>query len=61
MEDFSMWKEALGDKENWQMISYPGLTHLFTPGQKSEGADAYAREAKVDAQVIEDIAEFISH
>ena len=60
MEDFSMWKEALGDKENWQMISYPGLTHLFTPGQKSEGADAYAREAKVDAQVIEDIAEFIS-
>ena len=59
MQDFAMWKEALGEKDNWQMKSYPGLTHTFTPGEKSEGAAVYSRPAKVDEQVIEDIAAFI--
>ncbi len=59
MEDFGLWQEALGDKENWHMISYPGLTHCFTAGQKTEGSAVYARSAKVDAQVIRDIAAFI--
>ena len=61
MEDFAMWEEALGGQENWKMISYPGLTHCFTPGQKTEGAAVYARPETMDAQVIEDIAEFIDH
>ena len=61
MEDYEIWKEALGEKENWKMISYPGLTHPFTSGQKAEGAEVYSREAKVDEQVIEDIAEFINN
>lgn len=60
MEDFEMWKQEVGEKDNWQIISYPGLTHPFTPGQKIEGADVYTREAKVDEQVIEDIAAFIT-
>ncbi len=60
MVDFEMWKEALGDRENWQMISYPGLTHLFMRGLKSEGSAVYAREGKVDARVIEDIAAFVN-
>ena len=59
MTDFSIWQDAVGDKENYQMISYPGLTHMFMPGQKSEGSAAYTREAKVDAQVIQDIADFV--
>ena len=59
MEDFGIWKEALGDKENWQMISYPGLTHIFTAGQKTEGSAFYSRSDKVDAQVIQDIADFV--
>ena len=59
-EDFGIWKEALGDKDNWQMISYPGLTHAFTPGQKTEGNAIYSHADKVDAQVIQDIADFIS-
>jgi hypothetical protein len=42
------------------MISYPGLTHGFTPGQKTEGSAVYARQETVDGQVIEDIAEFIN-
>ncbi len=60
MEDFSLWKEALDGRENWKMISYPGLTHCFTPGQKTEGSAVYARQETVDGQVIEDIAEFIN-
>ena len=59
MEDFGIWKETVGDRGNWRMISYPGLVHPFVPGQKTEGSDAYTRSAKVDAGVIRDIAEFI--
>ena len=58
--DFDIWKEAVGAKENWKLISYPGLTHIFMTGQKSEGSAAYSRDGKVDAQVIGDIARFIS-
>lgn len=59
MTDFAIWQESFGEKAHWQMISYQGLTHLFMPGQKGEGAAAYARDAKVDKQVIQDIAKFI--
>ncbi|MBR1607292.1 MAG: alpha/beta fold hydrolase [Clostridia bacterium] len=59
MEDLGIWKESFGEKENWQMISYPGLTHAFVPGEKAEGAAVYARDRKVQEQVILDIASFI--
>ena len=59
MTDFSIWQEAFGEKAHWKMISYPGLTHLFTPGQKNEGPAAYTRDARVDEKVIQDIAGFI--
>ena len=59
MTDFSIWHETFGEKNNWRMISYPGLTHLFMPGQKEKGAAAYAQDAKVDEQVVQDIARFI--
>lgn len=60
MEDFALWSEAFEGKENWKMISYPGLTHCFTPGQKAEGAAVYARPETVDEQVIGDIAAFVN-
>ena len=60
MEDFGIWKEKLGGKGHWRMISYPGLTHIFMTGRKSEGSAAYSRDGKVDAQVIVDIARFVS-
>ena len=59
MEDFLLWKEAIGEKAIWRLVSYPGLTHLFTPGLKAEGAAAYVRAEKVDPRVIGDIADFI--
>ena len=60
MEDFGIWKSEMGEKENWRMISYPGLTHVFMPGQKAEGSAAYLRDGKVDAQVTADIAAFVN-
>ena len=60
MEDFGIWKEALGSRENWTMTAYPGLTHPFTPGQKTEGSAAYMRDGRVDPQVIADIAAFVN-
>ena len=60
MEDFGIWQEALGDKDNWRMISYPGLTHTFMPGKKAEGSAVYSREGTVDGQVIRDIAGFVA-
>ena len=59
LEDFRIWKDALSEKENWRIISYPGLTHVFTPGRKTEGAEVYTRPDRMDAQVIQDIADFI--
>ena len=59
MEDFALWQEAVGGKDNWELVSFPGLTHMFMPGKKEEGSAAYTREAKMDAQVIGDIADFI--
>ena len=59
MVDFEMWKDALGGLDNWRMITYPGLTHLFMPGAKSEGPAAYSRAGKVREDVIADIASFV--
>ena len=56
---FAIWQEALGGRENWTLISYPGLTHCFVPGLKAEGSAVYYRSAAVDEAVIADIAEFI--
>ncbi len=60
MEDYGLWKDAFSDRENWKMISYPGLTHTFTPGKKTEGSAVYLRKEKVDDKVIGDIADFIT-
>jgi fermentation-respiration switch protein FrsA (DUF1100 family) len=59
LEDFRLWTDALSEKENWHMISYPGLTHVFTAGRKTEGAAVYTRSDRMDARVIQDIADFI--
>ena len=61
MEDFGIWNDAFGKRENWQLISYPGLTHVFMTGKKAEGSAAYAGNGKVQENVILDIASFIKN
>ena len=60
LTDFGIWQDALGEQENWRMISYPGLTHVFVTGQKTEGSAVYTRAGSVDARVIQDIADFVN-
>ncbi len=60
MEDYGIWADAFGGKENWRMISYPGLTHAFTEGLKTEGSAVYNRSDRVNARVIEDLADFVA-
>ena len=59
MEDFGIWKASFGEKENWTLISLPGLTHCFVPGEKTEGTAVYYREGTVAPEVLEAIAAFI--
>ena len=61
MDDFSLWKDAYDGRENWSFISYPGLMHLFMPGERSEGSAAYMTEKTVDDTVIADIAAFVKN
>lgn len=60
MTDFQIWQEELGNKDNVQLISYPGLTHLFTPtdSEMSTPADYYMPQ-NVDEKCILDIASWI--
>lgn len=58
-EDFGIWKSAFGDRENWRLVSFPGLTHAFVPGEKAEGSAVYTRDGKVREDVILEIASFI--
>ena len=59
MTDFGIWQEAFGDKENWTLISYPGLIHSMTHGVMNDVSMNYMRAEKVDEKVISDIAAFI--
>ena len=59
MKDYGIWQENFGDKENWTMITYPGLIHTMTPGVMNEASMNYTKIEKVDEKVISDIADFI--
>ena len=59
MEDFALFREAVVDRDNWTLISYPGLTHMFVPGKKADGPNAYLAQQHMDEKVLVDIAGFI--
>lgn len=60
MTDYAIWQKALGAKENVKMLSYPDLTHLFTPTDKEMSSPAdYFMPQNVEEKCILDIAEWI--
>ena len=61
MEDFGIWSSAFGDRENWRLVSFPGLTHAFVPGEKAEGSAVYTRDGKVREDVILEITSFVGN
>ena len=63
MEDFQIWKSALGGRRDVQFKSYAGLYHLFMPfegGGKATPA-AYSVPGHVVEEVIKDIAQWVKH
>jgi hypothetical protein len=60
MVDYSIWREEVGTKDNVKMMSFPNLTHLFTPTEsKKPGPSDYFMPHNVDEQVILEIADWI--
>lgn len=59
MDNFKVWQETYGEKENWQFQSFPGLTHMFTEGKLENGPADYQGEKHIPEEVIDRIAEFI--
>ncbi len=59
MEDLGLFREAVAGRDNWTLISYPGLTHMFVPGRKADGPNAYLARQRMDEKVLSDIADFI--
>ncbi|MEP7236177.1 MAG: alpha/beta fold hydrolase, partial [Ignavibacteriota bacterium] len=57
MKDFNIWKKSLRAKKNATFISYPGLFHLFMPGE-GKPSD-YKITGHISEKVISDIAEWI--
>lgn len=59
-KDFRAWQTLLVGKPNVTFMSYPGLSHLFTPAGPTNTAADYDAPQQVDPQVIADIAGWIS-
>jgi dienelactone hydrolase len=60
-EDFQIWQNALGRRDDVQFILYPGLSHLFMPvegGQKATPA-SYTIAGHVAEEVVNDIGSWI--
>ncbi len=56
--DFTLWQRALSEQRGTVFIRYPGLFHLFCPGQMSPVA--YEGAGNVAENVIADIATWIT-
>lgn len=59
MEDYNMWHDAYGDKENWTFVTYPKLNHLMIAGEGVANNHEYSIAGSVEQKVIDDIAEFV--
>jgi hypothetical protein len=63
-KDYSLWQTTLAGRDNVTFKLYDGLSHLFMPNQISAGgvpdASVYNPPNHVDAQVIADIAAWIT-
>jgi dienelactone hydrolase len=58
--DFKGWKTALAGTPHVTFEMFPGLNHLFLKGEGKSMPAEYQRQGNVDAEVIAEIAAFIS-
>lgn len=57
--DWELWKEAFADDSRATFRYYPALNHLGIAGQGASSLEEYQRPGNVDAQMINDIANWI--
>jgi len=57
--DFAAWSQALADRKDVKLKSYPGLNHLFMEVQGQSTGVEYSQPNHVAEMVIKDIAAFI--
>lgn len=60
MADFARWRAALESRANVTFASYPSLNHMFMAGTGPSLPTEYLEPGHVDAQVIADIARWIT-
>ena len=59
IDDYNIWLNSIGSKENVELILYPSLNHLFITGIGNSIPDEYLVEGHVEKKVIEDISNWI--
>lgn len=59
MDDFRLWKQALGANGNVTLRSYPALNHIFTEGEGQSTPQEYMVRKDIPEVVIDDICRFI--
>ncbi|HET6603398.1 MAG TPA: alpha/beta fold hydrolase [Xanthomonadaceae bacterium] len=57
--EFQRWRAAFADSSRVELRQYPALNHLFIAGQGPGKPAEYGVQGRVEAQVIEDIADWI--
>lgn len=59
-KDFTFWQQVLAGREDVTFRHYAGLSHVFMPGSRDRfDSSSYDPPAKMDRQVISDIAGWI--
>ncbi len=62
MVDFNIWKDSVGNQANVRMLSFPNLTHLFTPTEAEKPSpNDYFLPNNVNETVIYEIADWIKY
>ncbi len=59
INDFGIWKEAVGEMTNVTIISYPTLNHLFMEGKGKSLPAEYSKPGNIPGYVIGDISAWI--
>jgi len=60
MNDFLGWRQALGGRRDVRFKSYPKLNHFFAAGEGRSGPEEYRKPGHVAAEVVDDIAAFVT-
>lgn len=59
MEDFSIWQAELGSLAGAELMSFPGLNHLFMYGEGKSSPEEYGVPGNVHEGVVAAIAEWV--